>query len=89
VSSYELRIVPSARRALGRLPLRFSAAVVAFMQGPLIENPWRVGKPLRDDLVGLHAARVGMYRVMYRIIDSEDVVLVTRIDHRADIYRPR
>ncbi len=89
MSSYELRIVPSARRALGRLPLRFSAAVVAFMQGPLIENPWRVGKPLRDDLVGLHAARVGMYRVMYRIIDSEDVVLVTRIDHRADIYRPR
>lgn len=59
------------------------------MQGPLIENPRRVGRPLRDDLVGLHAARVGMYRVMYRIIDTEHVVLVTRIDHRADIYRPR
>lgn len=89
MSSYELRVVPSARRALGRLPLRLATAVFAFMLGPLVENPWRVGKPLRDDLVGFHAARIGMYRVMYRIIDAEHVVLVTRIDHRADIYRPR
>lgn len=77
----------SARRAVDRLPTKTAFAVLSFVLGPLVENPYRVGKALRGDLAGLHSARVGTYRVVYEI--TEDQVIVLYIDHRADIYRPR
>lgn len=86
---YELRLAPAARRTLARLPIRISGAVVTFIEGRLLENPWRVGKPLRDELVGSLSARIGAYQVVYQVDDSIPAALVTRIDHRADIYRPR
>ena len=52
--------------------------------GPLAENPRRVGKALRFELEGLHSARRGDYRVICRIAD---VVTITAIEHRADVYR--
>lgn len=55
-----------------------------FIYGPLAENPRRVGKALRFELEGLHSARRGDYRVIYSIAD---VVTITAIEHRADVYR--
>ena len=59
------------------------------MEGRLLENPWRAGKLLRDELAESRAARVGAYRVVYQVNESTPAVFVTRIDHRADVYRPR
>ena len=59
-----------ARRALGRLPEKVATSVVEFLYGSLAANPHRVGKPLRLGLGGLHSARRGDYRVIYRIDDQ-------------------
>lgn len=75
---------PTARRALTRLPEKVATAVVEFIYGALAHNPRRVGKALRFELEGLHSARRGDYRVIYRIDD--EVVTVTAIEHRADAY---
>ncbi len=77
---------PTAKRALTRLPEKAAAAAVEFTYGALAENPHRVGKPLRRELEGLHSARRGDFRIIYRITD---VVTIVAIDHRADIYRQR
>lgn len=82
-------MAPSAERALARLPEKIAAAVVEFMLGPLVENPRRVGHELRRELEGLWAARRGPYRVVYEVDQKARQVRVLRIDHRADIYRPR
>jgi len=50
-------------------------------------NPHRAGKPLRGELEGLHSARRGDYRVIYEILEDEQVVLIHRAAHRADVYR--
>jgi mRNA interferase RelE/StbE len=55
----------------------------------LLEAPTRVGKPLRRDLERLWSARRGPYRVVYEIDEAAKRVVVLRIDHRADVYRPR
>ena len=47
------------------------------------------GKSLLGELAGLHSARVGAYRVVYQIDETDRVVRVMYVDHRADIYRPR
>lgn len=75
---------PTAKRAVGRLPEKVAAAVVEFIYGPVAANPRRVGKPLRRELEGLHSARRGDFRIVYRI---SDVVTIIAIDHRADAYR--
>jgi mRNA-degrading endonuclease RelE of RelBE toxin-antitoxin system len=92
--AYALSLTPSARRVLAEgpprgWPLAVAAAVTEFLAGALLDNPHRVGKPLARDLGGYHSARRGAYRVIYRIDETERVVHVVRIDHRADVYRTR
>ncbi|MCL3861067.1 type II toxin-antitoxin system RelE/ParE family toxin [Actinotalea sp. K2] len=86
---YELVLTPPAVRAIRpRLPERVAVAVIEFRTGALVSNPRRVGTPLRGDLAGIHSARRGTYRVLYRINDDSREVVVLRIEHRADVYRP-
>jgi mRNA interferase RelE/StbE len=85
--TYQVELRPPARRALDKLPAKAFDAVVAFIAGPLSDNPHRVGKPLRNELDGLRSARVGPYRLLYEVNDVICVVAVVRIAHRADAYR--
>jgi mRNA interferase RelE/StbE len=87
-SSYELQITPPAARALGeRLPEAVAAAVIEFLTTALVEQPHRVGKPLRGQLEGIFSARRGTYRVLYEIVEEPRQVVVHRIEHRRDVYR--
>jgi mRNA interferase RelE/StbE len=88
-SRCELIVAPSAERALARLPAKVAAAVIEFMLGALVENPKRVGHRLLGELEGLWAARRGPYRVVNDVDEEAMEVRVLRVDHRADIYRPR
>jgi mRNA interferase RelE/StbE len=86
---YELVLTPPARHALtGKLPESVAAAVIEFLTTTLIREPYRAGKPLRDDLAGIWSARRGTYRVLYRIRDDVREVIVLRVEHRRDAYRP-
>jgi mRNA interferase RelE/StbE len=86
---YELVLTPPARRALTeRLPEPVAAAVIDFLTTALVHQPRRVGKPLRGELAGVWAARRGTYRVLYRVREESREVIVVRIEHRRDAYRP-
>ena len=88
---YELGMSAPARRALAsRLPPEVASAAVEFITGPLLGNSQRVGKPLRDELVGIYSARLGRdWRVFYEINEAKHAVLVLDIRHRAVAYRRR
>lgn len=58
--------------------------MVEFVYGSLAANPQRVGKELRCELDGVHSARRGARRILYRI---DERVTITAIEHRADAYR--
>ena len=86
---YRVLLAPPARRALEQtLPIAVAHAAWEFIRGPLAENPYRVGKPLRGDLEGLWSARRGSYRVVYSIDEGVVTVFIMRIAHRRDAYRP-
>lgn len=85
--SYTLSLLGAARRDLEhRLPEGVAVAAWEFIRGPLLENPHRVGKPLRNERDGLWSARRGQYRVIYRILEDVVVVEVVRVAHRPDIH---
>ena len=88
---YELGMTRLARRAISELlPEDVAAAAVEFITGPLLEVPYRVGKPLWDTLSGFHSARLStQWRVLYRIDESKHAVIVQDIQHRSAAYRRR
>lgn len=88
-SEFAIAWTTVARRALTRLPEKVATAVVECLYGSLAASPHRVGKPLKLALEGLHSARRGDYRVIYRIDGQRRTITVMAIEHRSDAYRPR
>lgn len=86
---WRVEVSSPAQRDLARLPGKVTPAIVAFITGALADNPHRVTKALGGQLAGLRSARRGDYRVLVEIVETDRVVLVVRIDHRAHAYRPR
>jgi mRNA-degrading endonuclease RelE of RelBE toxin-antitoxin system len=85
---YHLRTTPTVRRALSdRLPESVAVAAYEFMTGPLIREPYRVGKQLLPPLEDRFSARRGTYRIIYRIDDANHTVTVVDVDHRREVYR--
>jgi mRNA interferase RelE/StbE len=87
VADFTVAWTPTSRRALARWPEKIATAAVGFSYGSLAQSPHRVGKPLKLGLAGLHSARRGDYRVIYRIDDHLRAVTVLAIEHRSDVYR--
>lgn len=86
--SWDVQLAPAAIRGLDRLPPRIASAVFEFVTATLPTNPERMSKPLRGELEGLRSARRGDYRVLFSLNEADGTLLVVRIAHRADVYRP-
>ena len=82
---YELRTTTTVRRALSEtLPEAVAAAAYEFITGPLLREPYRVGKRLLPPMDDRFSARRGTYRIIYRIDDKNRIVAVVDVDHRRD-----
>ena len=88
---YDLGMARPARRAIAELlPEDVAASAINLITGPLLEAPYRIRKPLRDELTGFYSARLGtQWRVIYRIDESKHAVVVHDIQHRSTVYRRR
>lgn len=84
---YQIQITARAARDLQRLPEKIATACVELIFGPLVEDPRKVGKPLRDELVGLRSARRGDYRIVYAIVESTRRIEILQVGRRSDVYR--
>jgi mRNA-degrading endonuclease RelE of RelBE toxin-antitoxin system len=71
------------------VPEAVATAVIDLVTGPLIENPQRVGKPLRHELEGVWSARRGTFRILHQIKEASHEVVVLRVEHRSSAYRRR
>ncbi len=69
------------------MPENVAAAAYEFITGPLLDDPHRVGKPLDPPLAPAWAARRGSYLILFTVDDTDRIVEVTAIRHRADAYR--
>lgn len=77
----------TARKSMSRLPAKAASAIFQFVDGPLRQNPLRLGKELRGELAGLRSARRGEYRVIYRLDEDERTIHLVFVSHRRDAYR--
>ncbi len=85
---YDVELARPARRALtDELPVAVAAAAWELIDGPLRDNPQRLGKLLRAPFEGQWVARRSSYRVRYRNDEARHVVVVLDVRGRADPYR--
>ncbi len=85
---HEVIFTATARGDLEHIPPRIVPAILEFVFGELEASPHRVGKPLGRELFGSFSARRGPYRILYRIDEEAKRVVLLRVAHRADVYRP-
>ncbi|NHZ71040.1 MAG: type II toxin-antitoxin system RelE/ParE family toxin [Proteobacteria bacterium] len=86
---YEIEITAEGLRHLNKLPEKVRDAALESIFGPISENPNRLGMPLVGEVEGLWSARRGDYRIIYEIFEDDQTVLIHRVQHRRDAYRPR
>lgn len=86
MSNYEVEFTKSAQKELKKLPPQISFHI-AVAVNKLAKDP-RKGKV--RPMVGVKSWRlkVGDYRVVYDIHDKKLVILIIRVRHRKDAYRP-
>jgi len=75
--AYQLRIEPGALKNLNRIPERDRRRIIASLAG-IKRDPFD-GKALEGELKGIRSWRVGEYRILYRILKHELLVLVIKI----------
>jgi mRNA interferase RelE/StbE len=86
VASYSIEIKRSAARELAELPKQDRLRVIARIE-QLAHDPRPSGS---EKLSGQERYRVrqGDYRILYEIHDHVLLVMVVRIGHRREVYRP-
>ena len=77
---YQLRIKPSAKKELNKLPQKdYYRALAAF--SVIASNPF-AGKKLEGKRSGQWSMRIWPYRIIYSIYKKELLVIVIAIGHR-------
>ncbi len=61
--------------------------VVAKVKNYLIQDPVKLGTPLKGNLKGLYRYRIGEYRVIYVIDQAEKKIIILNVKHRKKIYK--
>jgi mRNA interferase RelE/StbE len=85
--SYKITVASAAKKFLKRLDDASLGSSLAKAIDGLSQNPRPPGSAKLEGREDRHRIRVGDYRVIYQIRDSELVVLVVKIGHRREIYR--
>jgi mRNA interferase RelE/StbE len=82
---YSISFKSSAAKELKKLPLELQYRIANKIE-QLIEDPRLSGVIKLKGNDNLYRCRVGEYRLVYKIDDSEQKIVITRVRHRKDVY---
>jgi mRNA interferase RelE/StbE len=86
--SYRVTYDKRADRQLEKMDAGVRRLILAYIDGKLdgIENPRSLGKALSGDRAGQWRYRVGSYRILAEIRDTEVIIRIFKIAHRRSAY---
>lgn len=85
---WEIEWEDEAVKELKKLDVQAQRNIVRYLREKIAtdQDPRRFGDPLRKELMGLWKYRIGKYRIICSIEDSNLLVLVVRVGHRRYVY---
>jgi mRNA interferase RelE/StbE len=80
---------PRALKELEKLDRMAQRRIVNFLQERVLRrtDPRDLGKAMTGDQAGLWRYRIGDYRLVCRIDEETELMLVLRVAHRKEAYR--
>ena len=85
--AHQIELTRKAVRQLGSLPSDVQSRLKPRIDA-LASNPRPRGVKKLSAAEGIYRIREGDYRIIYQVQDNILLVLVLRIGHRKDVYRP-
>jgi mRNA interferase RelE/StbE len=82
---------PAAAKEMRKLDPPVARRIVEFLRDRLavLDDPRSIGEALRGSTLGeFWKYRLGDHRVIARIVDRRVLIIVVRIGHRREVYRP-
>jgi mRNA interferase RelE/StbE len=86
VSTYRVEVARRAIKALAALPRQEQQRVRAAID-LLADNPRPPGCTKLTGEDDVYRVRVGVYRIVYEVLDDRLLVYVVRVGHRRDVYK--
>jgi len=72
---------------LKKLDRTTAKKIVAKVKNYLIQDPVKLGLPLKGTLKGLYRYRIGDYQIIYVIDQAEKKIVILNVNHRKKIYK--
>jgi len=82
--SYKLEAARRFEKDFRKLPFDIRRRIDS--QVRILESQPYAGKRLRGGLEGSYSLRVGDYRIIYSVIESEKRVVLSTVGHRRTVY---
>jgi mRNA interferase RelE/StbE len=89
---WEIKLSPQALKNLNQLDQQVARRILKFLHDRVatLDDPRSIGEALRGSRLGdIWKYRVGDYRIIASIEDSQVLVFVLRIGNRREVYRER
>ncbi len=87
MSQYSIQFLQPARKDLEKLSSKMQDRIMKAIDNLKDEPHPHLSKKLKGS-ADTFRIRVGDYRVIYEIHENEIVVLIVRVGHRKDVYKP-
>lgn len=84
---FRVQISSQAKKDLRKISRPAQKKIISAIQALSVDQKPRQFKPLVSHELAQCRLRVGDYRVLYDIYNSEKTVLILKIGHRRDVYR--
>lgn len=74
---------------LKKLDKQVAKKIITKVKNYLLQNPEKLGKPLKGNFTGLYRYRIGDYRIIYSIERGLKLIRVLSAGHRKEIYKDK
>ena len=84
---YEIHLVPAAARQLKKIKGKADKMLIAESLRALVCDPFPGEVSSVEGLPGFWRKKAEEYRIVYKVNENEQIIVVGRIAHRREVYR--
>jgi mRNA interferase RelE/StbE len=86
--AWNVELTATAEKQLKKLDRKWQGIILDYLEDEIagLSDPRSRGKALVGDRKGIWRYRVGDYRILCQIMDTELVIVAVTIRHRKDVY---
>lgn len=82
---YKVKLTQKARKELRNLSRAHQISIGQILDE--LKDDSHLGKPLTRELTRRFSYRIGVYRIIYKINDEDNIIYILTVGHRSKVYQ--